>query len=667
VRTTNLFLKISIILLFVFPAVGTEYFKNKIEDINFYVGDYDYKDGQVIYVEPDGIYLSDGATNTLTIPLSTYPKEEPQLSNGTIAYNLSVTNSSRFGTHTFLYEPGTGITDLTNLIPDPIDGLIHGNRFHHRYPGNSSGRVIFQSAMYTPDGEQSGNMLYLYDSGSFSALSNFSDEKLILDPQIEGDHVAWIEYPNDNPGNFYQDTSLKFHNLTNGATDTVTSQIYEGEDFVTLHNGQAAWMGWTAISDTNLLVYDGTQFIGPIASDTGKPDIHNGRIVYSASNGNDSEVYLYDITTGQTINISNRVNKSDGDPKIYDNWVVWTGYDGNDNEIFLYNISTGEPAKQITFNDHNDSNSRIFEDRIIYRSGGNFPDFELQIAVPQKIVISNVGDGMSIRLTWPVVKVPNTKVYYNIYRRPLGTATWFHTNENETKKRNPADLTAETVEYYDTKKESDPFDQSDPDIYKGPIRGTIYEYKIELKELDNDNDDSNDSTLSPDLFGKWMGVTEPFILMARGYGGNNPGYWTAFKDYLEGFDYRIDIDINLLETYTDEGKVYSKPATVWDSALTFNLPDRKDNLYPPSATGPQYFNGQVDAVAAGDALFYELKDYWLKKEIRDNKDINRINPDINLILDWVPEEFHIISHSMGAPISRKLELNINNYQRGWNN
>ena len=68
----------------------------------------------------------------------------------------------------------------------------------------------------------------------------------------------------------------------------------------------------------------------------------------NGNDGNDNEIYLYTISTGKTIQITNN-NRFDNIPRVSEGYVVWSGDDGNDEEIYLYNIKTGT-TQQITDN-----------------------------------------------------------------------------------------------------------------------------------------------------------------------------------------------------------------------------------------------------------------------------------------------------------------------------
>ena len=66
------------------------------------------------------------------------------------------------------------------------------------------------------------------------------------------------------------------------------------------------------------------------------PQISGNKVVWSAYVGfNNWEIFLYDGAT--TFQVSNNPY-DDKNPKISGNNIVWQGYDGNDWEIYMYEI-----------------------------------------------------------------------------------------------------------------------------------------------------------------------------------------------------------------------------------------------------------------------------------------------------------------------------------------
>ena len=95
------------------------------------------------------------------------------------------------------------------------------------------------------------------------------------------------------------------------------------------------------------------------------PNIYGNYIVYRDYDGNDSEIYLYNISSGTTLNITD--NAFDDANHHYDgDYVTWAGSDGSDDEIFFYQIST-DTTIQVTDNSDFDSSPKIQGDNIVWQ------------------------------------------------------------------------------------------------------------------------------------------------------------------------------------------------------------------------------------------------------------------------------------------------------------
>ena len=88
------------------------------------------------------------------------------------------------------------------------------------------------------------------------------------------------------------------------------------------------------------------------------------------SANNDDEVVLYRISTnGPIINISNRTGNED-DPLIDGNFVVWEGFDGTDTDIYLYDIAN-DLVVNITNDATSDFDPKISDNHVVWRKGDN--------------------------------------------------------------------------------------------------------------------------------------------------------------------------------------------------------------------------------------------------------------------------------------------------------
>ncbi|MEL7409678.1 MAG: hypothetical protein AAFN00_22520, partial [Cyanobacteria bacterium J06558_2] len=95
------------------------------------------------------------------------------------------------------------------------------------------------------------------------------------------------------------------------------------------------------------------------------PGISGNNVVWSQSDGNDSEIFLYN--GNETVQLTdNDVDDVFSFSRISGNNVVWSRSDGNDSEIFFYN---GSETIQLTNNDVDDASPRISGDNVVWTNG----------------------------------------------------------------------------------------------------------------------------------------------------------------------------------------------------------------------------------------------------------------------------------------------------------
>ncbi|MFZ1789423.1 MAG: hypothetical protein WAT92_13980 [Saprospiraceae bacterium] len=187
---------------------------------------------------------------------------------------------------------------LINLITRQYENISNCSEKDDYFP-TISGNIISWECLDVSGGPT--NIKYfLFDEQSANCLNatNISNNLPNADnqPQSDGSYIVW----SGNDGN---DSEIFLYNLTDG---TVANISNNASNF-----------------DRN-------------------PEISGDYVVWEHNNDAfDDEILLYRISTnGPIINISNRVGNED-DPKISGNFVVWEGIDGTDTDIYLYNISTG--------------------------------------------------------------------------------------------------------------------------------------------------------------------------------------------------------------------------------------------------------------------------------------------------------------------------------------
>lgn len=196
---------------------------------------------------------------------------------------------------------------------------------------------------------------------------------------------------------------------------------------------------------TNNLFDDGIGFCSqnPIW-DCDKPRISNGRIVWAGFDGNDWEIFLYDVSSGTIAQITNN-NVNDLNPRIDGNIVAYRGFDGNDDEVFSYNIASGITT-QITNDNFWFSSLWVSQGRIVW---SNFDGMDTEIffydtatLLSTQVTNNNYSDNQPkinpYLISWQGLVDPDNEVF--IYDLATGITTQL-TNNNLEDRENDPDLT----------------------------------------------------------------------------------------------------------------------------------------------------------------------------------------------------------------------------------
>lgn len=193
--------------------------------------------------------------------------------------------------------------------------------------------------------------------------------------------------------------------ITNNAYDDIMPQIdgnyvvwsgFDGEDWeVFLYN---------LVTGITVQVTNNSQDDGPpIASLSLGPQISGRHIVWSVWDGNDLEIVVHDILTGITTQVTDDAG-NDIFPKVDDGYVVWQGgrvhwgwFVPVGDEVFLYDTRTGLTT-QLTDDDMSDWDPQIHGGRIVWQQvlwgfPWAFP------GPPCYIMVYDIGTGTAIQLS----------------------------------------------------------------------------------------------------------------------------------------------------------------------------------------------------------------------------------------------------------------------------
>ena len=206
--------------------------------------------------------------------------------------------------------------------------------------------------------------IYLYNGSEIIQLTDndVDDDR----PQVQDGNVAWLSYEGEPNYRYVPDNAIYFYDGTNTTRITDAETVKDSFD---LFGDRLVWSDSDG-KDSEIYLYDGTNTIGLTtnASSDYNPQISGNNIVWSSYDGNDSEIYLYNGS--ETIQLTDN-NIDDSSPQVSGNNIVWSAYDGNDSEIYLYN---GSETIQLTDDNRSDSSPQISGDNVVWSSYDNNDD-----------------------------------------------------------------------------------------------------------------------------------------------------------------------------------------------------------------------------------------------------------------------------------------------------
>ena len=94
------------------------------------------------------------------------------------------------------------------------------------------------------------------------------------------------------------------------------------------------------------------------------PGIWENRIVYDSNENGNRDIFLYDITTGITTQITTD-SANQWNAKIYGDYIVWVDKRNGDRDIYAYDLGTGTEM-QITTDPYDQAHPYVYGDIIIW-------------------------------------------------------------------------------------------------------------------------------------------------------------------------------------------------------------------------------------------------------------------------------------------------------------
>jgi Chitobiase/beta-hexosaminidase C-terminal domain len=307
-------------------------------------------------------------------------------------------------------------------------------------PQIDAGQVVWRRVDVDPVAGTAQFEIYFYDSAwppgsaSLDLSNNPTDDG---PPLIDRGQVAWVGY----------DGRLCFYDSAwpPGSAPLIISKNVVGS--FAIEHGRVVWWG-----ADGLQVYDSREPAGTspktLIDDTQPTrglQMDNGKLVWEQYDGNDWEIYSYDLAWAPgtaPLRLTDNTN-DDTSPQIDAGQAVWQGFDGQDWEIYSYDLAwaPGTAPLRLTDNTYDDTSPQIDAGQVVWQ-GFDGQDWEIFLAS------SNVVPSSSSSYRFAPNSVSgwhNTSQTVAIVAGPTATAVHFSTDGGSTWTRSPGDNVAVAI------------------------------------------------------------------------------------------------------------------------------------------------------------------------------------------------------------------------------
>ena len=196
------------------------------------------------------------------------------------------------------------------------------------YPKIYAGNIVWQQ--WYANGYEI--MLHNIYSNTTTRITNNNDSE--WDPLIHKDIITWDDGGGSSSEVSFYDIGL---NILNQMTNNIVTDIDPN-----VHDGIIVWQTEEYHQDDEIAMYNNNVVKQITFNDDRDEDpVTNGQyVVWNTYDGDDYEIYMYDIANDKTIQITDD-DKYHHDPAISGNYIVWDRNLDFNSEIQVYEISTG--------------------------------------------------------------------------------------------------------------------------------------------------------------------------------------------------------------------------------------------------------------------------------------------------------------------------------------
>jgi beta propeller repeat protein len=205
--------------------------------------------------------------------------------------------------------------------------------------------IVYEREM----GAENTNIYYWNSEGVNTVVADTPNNE--TNPEVYGDYVVY-EYestPENKDIYLYNQSNETTIEIANSESNEYNAHLFG--DYVIYESESSA--GNTDIYRYDITNGETTEIATTANGETNAQVWGNGHVVYEYQSGNNnSDIRYYDNITGQTVTLADSIyNETHGD--IAGQYIAWQGWDGNDWEVYRYDIAS-QTTERLTDNDVND-------------------------------------------------------------------------------------------------------------------------------------------------------------------------------------------------------------------------------------------------------------------------------------------------------------------------
>jgi hypothetical protein len=201
-----------------------------------------------------------------------------------------------------------------------------------------------------------------------------------LNPQIDGSNVVY-EY--EYRPTLIDNTDIYLYNVETDS-QTIIANSSRDEYNPQIAGDYVIYESRFSPEDSDLYRYDiatgETISIAAAVNNEGNAEVsEQGHVAYEYQySGDDFDLRLYNDYSGETLTLANSIY-NEINPDIAGNYVSWQAWDGNDWEIYRYDIS-GNTTVQVTNNDLDDTNASVSDAGfVVYEQEFSASDIDISL------------------------------------------------------------------------------------------------------------------------------------------------------------------------------------------------------------------------------------------------------------------------------------------------